>query len=75
MPKTIQIDPDAFERIEKARRPEESVSEVIKRCVRPVRSAQDVLDVLRKSGVSDETLQAIDESVTRRRRTPRRRRI
>ncbi|MBI2477123.1 MAG: hypothetical protein HYV60_00220 [Planctomycetia bacterium] len=74
MPKTIQIDKDAYEQLEKARRVEESVSEVIKRCVRPVRSAEEVLDRLRKASVADETLEAIDESVTRRRRTPRRRR-
>lgn len=74
MYKTIQIDKVAFEQIEKVRRSEESVSEVIKRCVRPVRSGVDALDVLRKSSVSDDTLQAIDESASRRRRTPRRRR-
>ena len=74
MPKIIQIDKDAYERLEEARRSEESVSEVIKRCVRPVRSAEDVLDILRKASIADETLEAIDESVTRRRRTPRRRR-
>jgi predicted CopG family antitoxin len=73
MPKTIQIDQDAYERLEKVRRSDESVSEVIKRCVRPVRSAEEVLDVLRKANVADETLEAIDESVTRRRRVPRRR--
>lgn len=75
MPKTIEIDKDAFERLEKTRRPEESVSEVIRRCVRPVRSADEVLGALRKANVSDETLAAIDESVARRRRIPRRRKI
>jgi|CXWL01.1.fsa_nt_gi predicted CopG family antitoxin len=75
MPKTIQIDQDAYERLETTRRPEETVSEVIKRCVRPVRSAEQVLDELRKANLSDDTLEAIGESVARRRRTPRRRSI
>lgn len=73
MPKTIEINKEAFDRLEETRRAEESVSEVIKRCVRPVRSAEEVLDTLRKASVSDETLEAIDESVERRRRNSRRR--
>jgi predicted CopG family antitoxin len=72
MAKTIQIDIDAYERLQTTRRPEESVSEVIKRCVRPVRSAKEVLDELRKANLSDETLEAIGESVARRRRVRRR---
>ena len=74
MPKSIEVDKDAYERLEKARRAEESVSEVIKRCVHPIRSAEEVLDVLRKANLSDKTLELVDESVTRRRRTPSRRR-
>lgn len=73
MPRTIQIDKEAYEQLEETRRSDESVSEVIKRCVRPVRSADEVLDALRKADVSDDTLEAADESVARRRRTPRRR--
>jgi predicted CopG family antitoxin len=74
MSETIEIDQDAFEQLQKARGSQESVSEVIKRCVRPVRSVEEVLDVLRNANVADETLQTIDDSVMRRRRAPRRRR-
>lgn len=72
MSNTIEIDKDAYDLLEEARGSKETVSDVIKRCVRPVRSAEDVLDALRKADVSDETLEAADEAVTRRRRSPRR---
>lgn len=71
MPKTIEIDKEAYERLENMRRCEESVSDVIKRYIKPVRCAEDVLKSLRKAEVSDETLDAIDEAVNRRRRIPR----
>jgi predicted CopG family antitoxin len=74
MPKTVQIDNDAFERLEQARRSDESVSEVIRRCVQPLLSADEVLDVLRKANVAEETLEAIDQSVAQRRRASGRRR-
>lgn len=72
MLKSIQITSDAYDRLERARRSDETVSDVISRLVNPPRSAEDVLRMLRSAGLSDETLDAIDESVERRRSIPRR---
>ncbi len=69
----IELDQDAFARLEQARRGAESLSEVIKRLVPPRRPLDEVLRALREAGVSAETLDAIDESASRRRRTPHRR--
>jgi len=74
MIKTVKIDTDAFERLDHARRGTESFSEVIKRCVPKRRSYREVIGILSKAPVSDELIEAIDESATRRRRAPRRRR-
>jgi predicted CopG family antitoxin len=74
MIRTIKIDTDAYDRLDDARRQGESLSEVIKRCVPKKRSLDDVARLLARSGLSDATLDAIDESASRRRRTPRRRR-
>jgi predicted CopG family antitoxin len=72
--KTVKLEQDAYERLDKARREGESLSEVIRRCVPRKRSPEEIMKVFRKSPLSDETLHAIDESVSRRRRTPRQRR-
>ncbi len=74
MLKTIKIDEDAYRRLDAARRSGESLSEVIKRCVSRRRSLDEVTQLLAESELSDETLNAIDESVTRRRQMPRRQR-
>jgi predicted CopG family antitoxin len=74
MIRTIKIDTDAYDRLDDARRHGESLSEVIKRCVRKKRSLDEVARLLEQSELSSKTLDAIDESATRRRRTPRRRR-
>jgi predicted CopG family antitoxin len=72
--KTLKIEGDAYERLKQARREGETFSEVIRRCVPRRRSAEEILDTFQKAAISNETLNAIDESVSRRRRTPRSRR-
>jgi predicted CopG family antitoxin len=70
MSSTIEIDDDALKRLEKARRAEETYSAVIRRCVPPPRSVDEILKSLR-SGPSEEVLDAAEESVARRRKRPR----
>lgn len=67
MSKTIEIDEGAYLRLEQARRPDEDWSALIRRCVRPRPSFEDVLQKLRSLDLSSETLDAIDDAVTRRR--------
>ena len=74
MIRTIKIDTDAFDRLDEARRGSESLSEVIRRCVPKRRSYGDIVRILSKIPVSDEVLDAVDKSATRRRRVLRRRR-
>jgi predicted CopG family antitoxin len=66
---TIEIDREAYQRLAEAQAEGETISEVIKRCVRPPRPAEDVLRMMRRAAVSPATLQSIDESASRRRRT------
>jgi predicted CopG family antitoxin len=65
---TVEIDREAYRRLEEARVEGESISAVIKRCVRPRRTAAEVLDAMRGAAVSPAALRSIDESATRRRR-------
>jgi predicted CopG family antitoxin len=65
---TVKIDREAFATLEKARQEGESFSAVIKRCVRPKVSAEEILKLMEKAQISDSTLNAIEESVARRRR-------
>jgi predicted CopG family antitoxin len=67
MPKTIEIDDAAYLRLEQAHRPDEDWSALIRRCVRARPSFEEVLERLRGMEVSAETLDAIDDTVTRRR--------
>ena len=73
MGRTIQVDDEAFHRLEQARRAAESHSEVIRRCIPLRRSVEEILGIFRRSRLSKKTLAAIDESVAQRRSTPRRR--
>ncbi len=73
MSKTIEIDEAAYLRLEQARRPDEDWSALIRRCVRVRPSFDEVLHRLRGMEVSPETLDAIDDAVTRRRAAPSRR--
>lgn len=69
----VELDQDAFARLQQARQGTESLSEVIKRLVPPRRSLDEILGAIRDARVSAETLDAIDESASRRRRIPHRR--
>jgi len=65
---TLEIDREAYERLEEARGEDESFSEVIKRCVRPRQTAEEILRTMRRAAVSPSTLRSIEESASRRRR-------
>lgn len=69
---TVEIDREAYLKLEAARKAGESFSEVIKRCVRPRQTAAEVLRAMRRARVSSSTLRSIEESATRRRRIPHR---
>jgi predicted CopG family antitoxin len=73
MSKTIELDEAAYLRLEQARRPDEDWSALIRRCVRIRPTFEEVLQKLRTLEVSSETLDAIDDDVTRRRAAPSRR--
>jgi len=70
--KSLQIDREAYRRLEDARSENESFSEVIKRCVRPRQTAEEVLAAMRRAPISSSTLQQIEESASRRRRAAHR---
>jgi drug/metabolite transporter (DMT)-like permease/predicted CopG family antitoxin len=67
MPRTIEIDDAAYRHLEQARRPDEDWSALIRRCVRVRPSFEEVMQTLQRLDVSPETLDAIDDAVTRRR--------
>ena len=69
---TVEIDREAYLRLEAAKMAGESISEVIKRCIRPRQTADDVLRIMRRAPISESTLQSIDESASRRRRVAHR---
>ena len=73
--KALEIDGEAYRRLEDAKAEDESFSEVIKRYVRPKQSAEEVLRVMRQAAVSAATLEAIDESASRRRKTGHRTKV
>jgi predicted CopG family antitoxin len=66
---TLEIDREALERLELARNAGETFSEVIKRCVRPRQSAAEILHTMRRAAVSSATLNSIEESASRRRKS------
>ena len=66
---TVTIDQEAYQRLEEARIEGESFSAVIKRCVRPLLTADEILRTMRRAPISSATLRSIDESASRRRRT------
>ena len=70
--KTVTLDREAFMRLEQSRTAGESLSDVIKRYVRPKQTAEDVLRAMRSAKISATTIQAIEESATRRRQIPHR---
>jgi predicted CopG family antitoxin len=69
MPRSIQLDNEAWTILQRARQKDESWSDLIRRCVRPKPSLAEVLKKLHEATPSDETLNAADESLNRRRQT------
>jgi predicted CopG family antitoxin len=65
----VELDREAIRRLEEARIEGESYSQVIKRYVRPRRTAKEIVRVMRRAAVSSAALQRIDESASRRRRS------
>jgi len=72
--KTITIDLDAYRRLKKVRKPNESFSRTIKRTVRPPIDLEAWLKRLEEESLSREAIRAIDRQVAARRRNARRRR-
>jgi predicted CopG family antitoxin len=66
---TLKIEREALRRLEAARNEGESLSEVIIRCVRPRQNAEDILRTMRQAAVSSATIEAIEESASRRRKS------
>ena len=64
---TLEIDREAYERLEEARGEDESFSEVIKRYIRKRQTPEEILRNMRRAAVSPATLRSIDESAARRR--------
>jgi predicted CopG family antitoxin len=64
---TVEIDHEALERLQDARTEGETVSDVIRRCVRPRQSASEILRMMRRAAVSPKTLLSIEKSANRRR--------
>ena len=75
MPKTIELNNAAYERLKINRREDESWSEVIQRLVPPKRSIEEILTALKECAPSLETLDAAEESMKRRRRQRRTRKV
>jgi predicted CopG family antitoxin len=70
--KTISIDTEAYERLKSVRRKDESFSQAIKRVIKP---RAEVLRLLNEAGrhpLSDRAIDAIEQVVAARRRTPSR---
>ncbi|HPM80449.1 MAG TPA: antitoxin VapB family protein [Candidatus Anammoximicrobium sp.] len=67
MIKTIEIDEEAFTRLQQAKESGEDWSQVIRRCVRPKRTLAEIMSFFEKADLSQETLDAVEESVSRRR--------
>jgi len=65
--KTISVDLEAYSRLKKARRENESFSDAIKRIVRPPFDFKAWLKLVRSNLLSDEAVRAIEKQVAHRR--------
>jgi predicted CopG family antitoxin len=65
--KTITIDIEAYERLKRAKKKDESFSQTIKRIVPKPFDMSAWLRKVDRMGVSDQVLDAVEEEVTRRR--------
>lgn len=65
--KTITIDEDALARLEHIRRPDETISEAIKRVIHDTTSVQEWLEGLREAKLSDAAIEAIEQQIANRR--------
>jgi len=68
--KTITIDMQAYELLSAEKRGNESFSKVIKRRLRPVRTARSLLESAANLALSDETLTHLEEIVRARKDSP-----
>ncbi len=68
--KTITIDMSAYELLSAEKRGEESFSKVIKRRLRPARTARSLLEALPRCLLSDETLEQTETIVRSRADSP-----
>ncbi len=68
--KTITIDMEAYELLAAEKRTKESFSKVIKRRLRPGRTAADLLRELPRLVLDEDTLKNIETTVARRRESP-----
>jgi predicted CopG family antitoxin len=72
--KTISIDIEAYRRLAKARQNGESFSEIIKRVVPEPFDLDAWLKRVREAGLSEDTVEAVEQHVATRRQRSRRRR-
>jgi len=74
--KTITIDLEAYEILARCKRPGQSFSQTIKQRLGGTMTGSDLLELARRTRLSESTLDAIDEQVKARRRSrPRRIRL
>ena len=66
--KTITVDMEAYNRLKRAKRPDESFSEAIKRVVTPPLDVDAWIAKVRANAFSPEAAAAVERQVARRRR-------